>query len=122
MKRILVITFSYYPSFHGGVPRIAAFCKYLQQFGWTPVLIAYDSRNDDNMGKTNNADTCTVIRISSQVSGGYSNNRLLRSLGILVRIPFVSVSEMSMRHFEKKIQQVADDICARGKFDLILAR
>ena len=65
MKNVLILTYAYYPIFHGGVPRVAAFCKYLQNYGWNPILLACDSREDKNNAKTNKSDTCKVVRIKT---------------------------------------------------------
>ncbi len=39
MRRALIVTYPYFPSYHVGVRRVAQLCRYLPDHGWEPVIL-----------------------------------------------------------------------------------
>ena len=39
MRRVLIVTYPYFPSYHVGVRRVAQLCRYLPSYGWEPVIL-----------------------------------------------------------------------------------
>lgn len=43
MKKVLIIAYKFPRIGGGGIIRIAKFCKYLQEFGWYPIVLTIDN-------------------------------------------------------------------------------
>ena len=119
MKKVLVLTYSYYPSFHGGVPRIAAFCKYLGRYGWTPTLLAYDSTQDVNASSTDKKDVCDVYRIKTKKT--QKAHALAHKMKVALKLFKYSFEDIAFISFEKELYKTARRLCKEQKFDAILA-
>ncbi len=52
MKRVLVITFPFPPAGGGGVQRTAKYMKYLQHFGWEPIVLTVKEKYYDLVDET----------------------------------------------------------------------
>ena len=69
MKRVLIITYYWPPAGGSGVQRVTKFCKYLNQFGWEPIILTVDSGEFSNTDKSllkNIEDFATVNEIYGQ--------------------------------------------------------
>lgn len=118
MKRVLIIAHWYYPIFHGGVPRVAKFCKYLRDFGWEPTLIAPDWQYFGKWARNDLPDFCEVIRISDKAC--CCDSDLPTPLKMLMS-PFRDYEDMPFRRLEKKMLSKARELCSERDFDVIFA-
>lgn len=121
MKNVLILTYAYYPIFHGGVPRVAAFCKYLQGYGWNPILLAHDSTEDTNFARTDKKDACKVVRIKTVRSKYENSSGLKRRLWLLKQMITHSFEDIGLLDFEEKLLIQAREICKTEKIDVIFA-
>jgi len=46
MRRVLIVTYPFFPFYHVGVKRVAKLCKYLPRFGWEPIVLTKDWDRD----------------------------------------------------------------------------
>ena len=42
MRRVLLVTYPFFPFYHIGVKRVAKLCKYLPRAGWEPIVLTKD--------------------------------------------------------------------------------
>lgn len=42
MKRVLLVSYPFFPSYHVGVRRVAQLCRHLPAFGWEPIVLTKD--------------------------------------------------------------------------------
>lgn len=52
MRRVLIITYYWPPAGGSGVQRVAKFCKYLNQYGWEPIILTVDNGEFSNEDKS----------------------------------------------------------------------
>lgn len=123
MKKVLVLAHAYYPLFHGGVPRIAKFCKYLPDFGWSPTLVTVDWR--DHLGgrsTTDMQDSCEVIRVATK-SLKYESPKLHVSNRLQLHLKRYqkTIEDVMYQDIEKDMYIASRSTCIKSRFDVILA-
>lgn len=120
MKTILFILQEYYPLFTGGVPRVACFCKYLQDYGWRPILLAEDCRNYENAFA--HEDCCETIRVPRDIPPSYPDH--YPHSEFIRRFFHVAIGDQpdaSGRNLARKMLEQGREICRTHRIDVIFA-
>ena len=117
MKNVLMLTYAFFPVFHGGVPRVAKFCKYLSEYGWNPVLVAADMRGDTVHARTSEKDPCEAFRVKNPGRLKRPRTALGRKLRFLRR----NIEDIPMDGLEEAMYRQAAQLLRERPFDAIFA-
>jgi glycosyltransferase involved in cell wall biosynthesis len=117
LKNVLMLTYAFFPVFHGGVPRVAKFCKYLSEYGWNPVLVAADMRGDTVHARTSEKDPCEAFRVKNPGRLKRPRTALGRKLRFLRR----NIEDIPMDGLEEAMYRQAAQLLRERPFDAIFA-
>lgn len=87
MRRVLLVTYPYFPSYHVGVRRVAQLCRHLPANGWEPVVLTKDwdaevAAEDEFFGRSRSTDVAGEIGyVPRVITGRYArrDNAMLRA-------------------------------------------
>lgn len=103
------------------MPRIAKFCKYLPDYGWTPVLLTVDWHNVEHQyATTNAADPCEVIRVPNRSARRDLKRKAVCVLNYCVKW-FRTIDDVVYSPDEKNLYKMGRELCKTRGFDVILA-